>query len=94
MACKMLLKKSQYLFILMTIALAACEPAPSVQSGKFSSMQRCLAALQKSTGMKLDIVRDNPEIVSGYLGNTKRDFGCQKKSTGSIGTYIEGWYEE
>jgi hypothetical protein len=74
--------------------LISCDQPPSVQSGKFSSMNKCLSALKKATGQQLNILRDSPSRVSGYIGKTKRDFSCSLKQTGSQGVYIEGWFEE
>ncbi|MCB1422280.1 MAG: hypothetical protein KDJ69_07385 [Nitratireductor sp.] len=81
-------------FLSFLVFAQGCDAPPPIKSGKFSSMQTCLVAIQKATGLTLDAVRDNANIVSGYLGNTKRDFACERKNSGSLGVHIEGWYEE
>lgn len=63
-----------------------------VYNAKFSSMLGCLRGIESDSGLSLNIISDDPENVSGYLGSTKRDFGCQRKVTGSQGVYYKGWY--
>jgi hypothetical protein len=68
--------------------------SPELMGGEFSSLQQCLSAIQTKTGLSLKPVIDKPDHVSGYLGNTKRDFSCKQMSTGTKGVYWEGWYED
>jgi hypothetical protein len=71
--------------------LPATAVADSVMKAEFSSLQNCLAAIKKNTGQKLEIVTDKPNEVSGFLSN-KKGFACEKKVTGTKGTYYEGWF--
>ena len=66
---------------------------PIVARGKFPSIKACLGAVTKATDMKLDILRDKPSEVSGYLLGTERSFVCKVKETGTEGTYVDGWYD-
>jgi hypothetical protein len=77
-----------------SIVLTACGGSGSnLMGGNFPSLQICLSSIQTRTGLALRPVVDKPDNVSGYLGDTKRDFACTKKSTGTQGVHWEGWYE-
>ncbi|MDX9840568.1 MAG: hypothetical protein RBS95_03875 [Desulfobulbus sp.] len=65
--------------------------ATNTMKAEFPSLQSCLFAIEKSSGQKLKIITDKPDEVSGFLANGK-GFACQKKVTGTKGTYFEGWY--
>lgn len=80
--------------LVLSVSLIGCSGgSSSVMGGKFSSLQQCLSSIQSSTGMAPRPVTDTPTEVSGYLGSTKRDFACSKRSTGTQGVVWEGWYE-
>ncbi len=55
-------------------------------------MEACLNSIKKeTTGYNLKISTDTPEKVSGSLnGDINLIFWCEKKETGSEGTYYEG----
>lgn len=81
------------LLMLLLFAIAGCSPE-KVQQGEFPSLQSCLSSIESATGYTLDLLRDTPEQVSGYLQGTDHDFACEKKSTGTRGVIYIGWYEE
>lgn len=83
------------IFIAITsLSMVACGNPSEVMGGKFNSMQHCLSSIKSKTALTLKTVTDKPDDVSGYLGDTNRHFACTKKSTGTEGTYWEGWYED
>ena len=65
--------------------------ADSVMKAEFHSMQECLSAIKANGGEPLKIIHDKPDMVTGRLPNDKM-FACEKKETGSKGTYFEGWF--
>jgi hypothetical protein len=65
-----------------------------IQGAKFSSMSSCLKSIQAKTKLPLRPMRDKPEQVTGFLGDTERQFNCEIKQTGTEGTFVEGWYTE
>lgn len=67
------------------------EYEPSVMTAEFYSLSKCLEGLKKSSGQQLEIITDEPDKVSGLLSNGE-GFACEKKTTGTKGTYYEGWY--
>jgi len=74
--------------------ISSCgDSSPELMGGEFSSLQQCMSAIQTKTGLSLKPVNDKPDHVSGYLGDTNRDFACKQMSTGTKGVYWEGWYE-
>lgn len=78
----------------LIILLTAMQPshASNVMKGEFRSMRVCLSSIENHSGKKIDkIVTDRPDQVSGFLSNRKH-FSCTRKSTGSKGTYYEGYY--
>ncbi|MDH1239117.1 hypothetical protein N5B99_00200 [Acinetobacter johnsonii] len=75
------------------LVLSGCGKAPQVMSAEFSSMDDCLAAIQRNTGEKLDIVSNEFGEVSGFLKGTKLGFGCKTESTGTKGLIVNGWYQ-
>lgn len=64
------------------------------KGAEFSSMRVCLEAIKRATQSDLDIVRDTPKIVSGFLSSTRKNFMCTREESGSKGVYYEGAYEE
>ncbi|EJO33817.1 hypothetical protein EA749_14715 [Acinetobacter radioresistens] len=65
-----------------------------IQGAKFSSMSSCLKSIQDKTKLPLKPMTDKPEQVTGFLGDTERQFNCEIKQTGTEGTFVEGWYTE
>ena len=65
--------------------------ASEVMSAQFRTMAACLSGIKTSSGQQLKFVTDKPHEVSGLLSNGK-GFACQKKESGTKGTYFEGWY--
>jgi len=64
--------------------------------GNFDTMQSCLELVTKeaqSAGMKLVITTDRPEKVTGaFNGDGDMFFYCEKKETGTNGTFFEVMY--
>ena len=81
------------ILISSTAVFTSCS-SPSVNSADFNSMQQCLSSIKNSTGEELEIVTDKPDNVSGVLKDSRKLFGCQKKSSGSKGTYYNGYYHD
>ncbi|OFC62847.1 hypothetical protein [Candidatus Erwinia dacicola] len=65
--------------------------ADSLMKAEFHSMQECLSAIKTNGGEPLKIIQDKPDMVTGRLPDDKM-FACEKKETGSKGTYFEGWF--
>ncbi|HAF35484.1 MAG: hypothetical protein KBG80_10180 [Breznakibacter sp.] len=63
-----------------------------IQGAKFSSMSSCLKSIQSKTQLPLKPMTDKPDHVSGFLGDTDRQFNCEVKQTGTEGTFVEGWF--
>lgn len=84
--------KKIFLLCLM-VGLVGCGKAPQQMSGEFSTMDSCLSAIQKKSGMELDIITDKFGDVSGFLKGTKLGFGCKAESTGTKGLVVNGWYQ-
>ena len=79
-------------FVIIAAAfIAGCGKSDEMMSGKFGSLQACLAAVERNTGQKLKPITDTPTEVSGSLANGK-PFACKQKESGTQGTYFEGWY--
>ncbi|MDX7750865.1 hypothetical protein SJR52_15345 [Aeromonas caviae] len=75
-----------------TVFLFGCgDSEENMMSGKFASIDSCLSSIKKNTQSTLDIVRNEPGDVSGFLSNGAH-FGCKTKTTGTEGVYVEGWY--
>jgi hypothetical protein len=58
--------------------------------GEFSSMKSCVDTIQSKAG-PLKILKDTPEEVLGRTAAGKT-FACQRKESGTRGTYYSGWY--
>ncbi|MEL4887848.1 hypothetical protein N6P31_12320 [Pectobacterium betavasculorum] len=82
---------SRALLLAFTLTAAGACLADSVMKAEFRTMQECLASIKAHSGSSLKVVRDKPDIVTGNLSNGKT-FACEKKETGTKGTYYEGWY--
>jgi hypothetical protein len=77
--------------IVSTIFFTTSGYAEEVMQAEFQTMASCLSSIKNSSGQELKIITDKPDEVSGFLSNGK-GFACQKKETGTKGTYFEGWY--
>ncbi len=78
-------------FFIASLSIAANSYANEVMSAQFRTLASCLSGIEKSSGQKLKIITDKPHEVSGFLTNGK-GFACQRKESGTKGTYFEGWY--
>jgi hypothetical protein len=56
-------------------------------------MDSCLGTIRAKTRSELDIITDEPGNISGFTSVGRKGFGCKTRSTGTKGTYVEGWYE-
>lgn len=65
--------------------------AKNAQNAEFRTMKSCLSAIEENGGSPLNIITDKTKEVSGFLPNGEA-FGCQKKSSGTKGTYYHGWF--
>lgn len=78
--------------LLILLSTMQLSHASEVMKGEFRSMSTCLSSIESHSGKKIDRVgTDRPDKVSGFLSNGKH-FACTRKSTGSKGTYYEGYY--
>jgi hypothetical protein len=72
------------------------EPAKYRHVNNTTTMRACLAEIQVSSGsLGFEFMTDKPDIVSGYLSSGEHsgeDFACERKITGTRGTYFSGWY--
>lgn len=75
------------------IALSACGEPDTVMQGTFSSLQECLSTIRNSNVPPLDIVTDNVDEVSGFIGNSGRGFACSREVSGTKGVYWTGWFQ-
>jgi hypothetical protein len=77
--------------LIASFFITTSSDADEVMSAQFRAMAACLSGIKTSSGQQLKVVTDKPHEVSGFLSNGK-GFGCQKKESGTQGTYFEGWY--
>lgn len=82
--------------LMLSVFLIGCgdssDGPPQVRQAEFSTMQACLKSVPADAGLSIkDVVVDKPDAVSGYLVGG-RFFACQKKQSGTKGTYYLGWY--
>ncbi|MEC5319018.1 hypothetical protein VSX61_08720 [Brenneria populi subsp. brevivirga] len=81
----------RYIWIgIVSLLVSGCG---DVMVAKFSTLSECLSSMKSISSGPLKIARDTPSIVSGNLANGKT-FACERKVTGTSGTYYEGWYNE
>ena len=83
-------------FILLVIISFLPKNDDIMVGAEFRSMTTCLQSIEKNSGSKRDKVTINtPENVVGFLANGKA-FSCEKKITGTKGTYYLGifWKEK
>lgn len=76
-----------------TTALPVSESfAADAMTREFRSMSACLQWIQSSAKKKrVVVVSDKPDSVTGYFGNGQF-FGCKRRTTGTKGTFYEGYY--
>ena len=79
------------LALIVAVGLTACGKPKEMYNGQFGSIRGCMSAIQTHTKSSLKIVRDNPDIVSGYAG--KKFFACEVKVTGSQGVFVHGYWD-
>jgi hypothetical protein len=65
--------------------------AADAMNAEFRTMSECLEGIKKNSKQSLQIVTDKPTEVSGFLSNGQ-GFACQKKESGTKGTYYHGWF--
>lgn len=78
-------------FLVLFFFIVSCGNSQETMGREFRTMQSCVEFMEGVSRGKLDIVQDKSNIVSGKLANGKF-FGCKKKSTGTKGEIIDGWY--
>ncbi|EKO8773787.1 hypothetical protein L6R44_02765 [Enterobacter cloacae complex sp. ECC445] len=83
--------KLKIVVLVASLAVTGNSLADDVMKGEFHSLQECLSAIKLKGGEPLKIVQDTPDKVTGMLPNDEA-FGCEKKETGTKGTYFEGWF--
>ena len=66
----------------------------TVKQAEFQSLQSCIASIENATGKKVKIVTDKPTEVSGVFTTSSAAFGCTQKTSGTKGTYWEGFYTD
>jgi hypothetical protein len=79
------------LIFLGVLFFLGCGKSTEIMKAEFSSMDRCLSSIKKSTGRGLNIIIDELGNISGKLSNGEH-FTCETKSSGTKGVYVEGWY--
>jgi hypothetical protein len=82
------------LALIVAVGLTACGKPKEMYNGKFVSIQSCMSAIQTHTKSGLRVVRDNPDVVSGYVGKSDRFFACEVKATGTQGVFVHGYWDE
>ncbi|EPB9486893.1 MULTISPECIES: hypothetical protein [Citrobacter] len=83
--------KLKVIVFVSAIAVTGSALADDIMKAEFNSLQECLSAIKVNGGEPLKIVQDTPDKVTGKLPNNEV-FGCEKKETGTKGTYFEGWF--
>ncbi|MCG8485886.1 MAG: hypothetical protein MI756_00285 [Chromatiales bacterium] len=77
--------------VFLTLFIPVSAYSKSVMNAEFRTLKACLSAIEKNGGGPLKIITDKPEEVSGFLSNGE-GFACERKVTGSKGTYYHGWF--
>lgn len=87
-----LINKSLIL-ILSIVLLAGCSDGSSriTKEAEYTNLQSCLLGLQRELGGKLDIARDNQNIVAG-IQKGGVIWSCTRESSGTKGIYWVGSY--
>jgi len=83
--------RSAAVFVAVTVAIVGEGNASEVMNAEFRTMNECLERIRKHSKQSLKVVTDTPTEVSGFLSNGQ-GFACQRKETGTKGTYYHGWY--
>lgn len=76
------------------IFLTSTNYSYAMKSADFSTMSSCLAGVKSASGKQLEILRDNPDKVQGYLAGTTKSWACVKEESGTKGTYYNGWFDD
>lgn len=79
-----------FILILPLSVVVHGEDKDVTMGGEFPSIQSCVATIEQAVG-PLKISVDKPDKVMGTTREGKL-FSCEKKETGTRGTYIQGWY--
>ncbi len=85
--------KMLFLFIAVILFFGNISYSSDTREGKFYTMRACLAGIlhdSNSTGIRVS--KDTPNKVVGNLKPNGQFFVCEKKVTGTAGTYYLGWY--
>lgn len=80
--------------LVSAVLIAAMVPqvnAADAMNAEFPTMSACLEGIKKNSKQSLQVVTDKPTEVSGFLSNGQ-GFACQKKESGTKGTYYHGWF--
>jgi hypothetical protein len=83
--------KLKIIIIFMIIGLVSCGGGGVPMGRDFSSISGCVSSMKGISSGPLKIVTDRSDRVAGALANGKT-FNCEKKSSGTKGNYVEGWY--
>ena len=62
------------------------------RSKNFTSLAECLRGIQSDSGLNLNVVTNTPSQVSGSLVGERGFFNCERRTTGTQGTFYEGTY--
>lgn len=81
---------SAAVLVAVTVAIVGEGNASEVMNAEFRTMNECLEGIRNRSKQSLKVT-DTPTEVSGFLSNGQ-GFACQKKETGTKGTYYHGWY--
>jgi len=73
------------------IGLTSCGGGSEVMGRNFSSISDCVSSMKRVSSGPVRITTDRSDQVTGALANGKT-FSCEKKSSGTKGNYVEGWY--
>ena len=81
-----------FILILIIFIFGSSETDKQMVGAEFSTMSSCLAGIKQDSGQTFDkLTEDTPNRVHGFLTNGKQ-FDCEKKESGSKGTYYLGTY--
>jgi len=85
------MKLGKLTIITLFLTLMSCGSGSELMGRNFTSIQSCVASMKNVSSGPLKIVTDKSDQVTGVLSNGKT-FNCEKKSSGTKGNYVEGWY--
>ncbi len=79
----------------ITLTVIGCDNQQfenETRGSNFTSLAECLRGIQSDSGLNLEVVTDTTSQVSGVLVGGRGFFNCERKTTGTQGTYYEGTY--